>query len=136
MKKLTWVLIPLFAFTIISCGEDADLGNPNTVTDVVTSGSWKVHQYVDASQDQTGDFNGYLFSFNRNGTLTVDCNGVSCTGTWTEDKATRKITLNINNPTAVLARINNEWSVAEINAALINLSNNSPGGEFLAISRQ
>ncbi len=135
MKKLTWLLIPLIAFTFVSCGEDADLGNPNTVTETVTIGSWKVQQYMDAGVDQTGDFDGHILTFNKNGTLTVDCNGASCTGTWSEDKVSRKITININNPTAVLSRINTQWTVAEINAALINLSNTEPGSKFLGISR-
>lgn len=136
MKKLTWLLIPLFGFMMASCGEDADLANPNTVTDVVTQGKWKINIYLDASQDQTSDFAGYSLGFERNGVVTATCNGTDCSGSWSEDRVTRKLTINFPNASPVLERINNQWSVADINAALIHLSNNETGNEFLGITQQ
>jgi hypothetical protein len=136
MKKLIYLLFPVTACFFISCSEEVDIANPNTVTDIVTQGKWKVDVYMDVNQDQTNDFAGYSFTFERNGTLIADCNGTNCSGTWTEDKVARKITLSFNNATPVLERINNQWSVAEVTAALVSLSNNQPDREFLGITQR
>jgi hypothetical protein len=136
MKKLTWLLIPLFGFMMASCGEDGSLGNPNTVSDIVTSGVWKVEAYTEMGQNYTNDFAGYTFSFVGNGSVTVSCNGTSCSGTWFEDVVTRKVSMNFINATPALDRINNQWAVAEINAAVVAMINNSPNEEFLSLTRQ
>jgi hypothetical protein len=136
MKKLIYLLFPISACFLFSCSNEVDIANPNDVKDIITQGKWKVNMYVDVNQDQTSDFAGYSFIFSKNGTLIADCNGTNCNGTWTEDAVARKITLNFTNATPVLERINNQWSLAEVNAGLVNMSNNQPDREFLGIAQQ
>jgi hypothetical protein len=136
MKKLSYLLLPVFAWLFVSCSAEEDIANPITITEVVTKGKWKVDLYMDANQDQTNDFAGYSFLFEPNGTLSATFNGSNYTGTWTEDPVTRSLQLTFTNATTVLERINDKWTVAELNPALINLSNNNPANEFLGIVQQ
>lgn len=136
MKKLLWLLIPVFGIVFTSCSAEEDIANPNTVTDVVTTGKWKVNIYIESNQDHTSDFAGYSLSFSRNGTVTATNGVTTYTGSWAEDRVLRRITFNFANPSPELERINNQWGVADVQAALINLSNNDTGSEFLGIGQQ
>lgn len=136
MKKLLWLIVPVFGLIFASCANETDVANPNTATDIITTGKWKVNQYMNASQDQTSDFAGYSLSFSRNGTVVATYGGATYNGTWAEDATSRKLILNFTNATPVLERINNQWSVADIQAAMVNLSNDVPNTEFLAITQQ
>lgn len=137
MKKLLWLLIPVFGIVLTSCSAEEDIANPNTVTDIVTTGKWKVNTYIESNQDHTTDFAGYSLSFDRNGTVTATIGGTTYTGSWAEDKVLRRITFNFANPSPELERINNNpWGVADVKAALVNLSNNDTGSEFLGIGQE
>lgn len=136
MKKLLWALFPVIGILFSSCGAEEDVANPNTVTDIVTTGKWKVNTYIESNQDHTSDFAGYTLSFSRNGTVTAVKGVEAYTGSWSEDKILHRITFNFSNPTPELDRINNQWGVADVRAALVNLSDSDTGAEFLGIVQE
>lgn len=136
MKKLLWALFPVIGILFSSCGAEEDVANPNTVTDIVTTGKWKVNTYIESNQDHTSDFAGYTLSFSRNGTVTAVKGVETYTGSWSEDKILHRITFNFSNPTPELDRINNQWGVADVRAALVNLSDSDTGAEFLGIVQE
>jgi heat shock protein HslJ len=136
MKKVLFYLSLPVVFLFASCTADDDYQAPDSVTEIVTKGKWKVDIYMDANMDQTNDFAGYSFTFSGNGGLTATANGNTYTGSWTEDAANRKVTINFANANPVLERINNQWTISELNYMLINLVNNTPQSEFLGIAQQ
>jgi hypothetical protein len=138
MKKLLLIASVIAAFAFSSCGSGMDQENSsiNTVTDVVTTGKWKVAIYLDANQDQTNDFDGYSFTFSRNGSLTAATGGTVTPGTWVEDQANRKLTISFPSADPVLSRINDVWTVTDVNFQMISLTNSSPQSEYLGIGQQ
>jgi hypothetical protein len=91
MKKNIFIfglLIVTVLFT--SCIKDADdsidfaqlQADIDTITGNVTEGSWSITNFIDSGQNETGDFAGYGFSFNSDGSLVADNGSNTETGTW------------------------------------------------------
>ncbi len=91
MKKniLNYGLV-LVAVLFTACTKDADDSNNfanlqadvETITNNVTSGSWVITNFIDSGKNETGDFTGYGFSFNSDGSLVADNGSNTKTGTW------------------------------------------------------
>ncbi|TMM57874.1 hypothetical protein FEE95_00120 [Maribacter algarum] len=73
-----------------ACTIDADDGNNfanlqadiETITNNVSTGSWVITNFIDSGKNETGDFTGYGFSFNADGSLVADNATNNATGTW------------------------------------------------------
>lgn len=75
----------LFLITF-SCSSDTVMTDNSAeikqISDAAKSGTWRITNYNDSGQDETGDYTGYSFSFNENGTL-IATNGTNTyNGTW------------------------------------------------------
>ncbi|NND63794.1 MAG: hypothetical protein HKN48_11460 [Flavobacteriaceae bacterium] len=46
------------------------------------SGTWIITYFFDTDSDETSDFNGYIFSFNTDGSLVATKGNNTVTGTW------------------------------------------------------
>ncbi|MES2881921.1 MAG: hypothetical protein V4676_07230, partial [Bacteroidota bacterium] len=80
---------------ITSCNKEKI--QQNAVVDAMTSGQWKVVNFVNAGTNVTTDFATYKFQFKEN--LTVDAinnTTVEKTGSWNADANARTITSNFN----------------------------------------
>jgi hypothetical protein len=83
----TLVLFPLLLATlfIVSCSKSettdpaADLTANNNM---VSSGEWKVTQYLDSGKDETSDFSQLNVIFNTDGSIVVTNGSATYTGTW------------------------------------------------------
>jgi hypothetical protein len=49
---------------------------------MVIQSDWKVTQYIDSGKDETGDFAGYSFTFNTDGSFTAVSSSATYTGSW------------------------------------------------------
>lgn len=73
-----------------ACTKDVDDGNNfanlqadiETITNNVSTGSWVITNFIDSEKNETGDFTGYGFSFNADGSLVADNTTNNATGTW------------------------------------------------------
>lgn len=73
-----------------ACTKDVDDGNNfanlqadiETITNNVSTGSWVITNFIDSGKNETGDFTGYGFSFNADGSLVADNTTNNATGTW------------------------------------------------------
>ena len=75
----------LFLITF-SCSSDTVMTDNSAdikqISDMATSGTWRITNYNDSGQDETSDYTGYNFTFNENGTL-IATNGTNTyNGTW------------------------------------------------------
>ena len=52
------------------------------ISDMVKSGTWRITNYNDSGQNETGDYTGYIFTFNENGTLMATNGTNTYNGTW------------------------------------------------------
>lgn len=92
MKKLKIfsVLALVFLLNVASmCSNDDDdtvpVLDPAQVSATISSGSWRVTQFIDSGNDHTGNFSGYNFTFNSNGTISATNGGTTHNGTWSID---------------------------------------------------
>ena len=87
MKTIYKLGILVSALLMFSCTSDDSAPIDTAVLikqieDQVKSGTWRITSYVDSGQNETGDYTGYNFTFNENGTL-VATNGTSVvSGSW------------------------------------------------------
>ncbi len=84
----------------------------NAVINAMTSGQWKVVNFVNAGTNITADFAAYKFQFKDN--LTVDAINnmiVEKTGTWNADANARTITSNFSGAINPLALFNGTWKI-------------------------
>lgn len=135
MKTISAKTILLFitasVFTIASC-EKKDV--PDDVTEVITTGSWRIGHYMDSSGDETTGFVGYSFRFNENGTIAALKNGVTTNGTWTRDNSSNKLIIDLgpDEPTnQPLGELTDDWKVNSFNNTEISLFDDSNSSEML-----
>lgn len=108
MKKGVLFLALLLIVSLGGCTHDKDL------KDTITSGIWRVGDYVESGDDETWRFNGYVFTFLADGTVTVTRPGLPpAAGNWNEFNYDYRFELDFGN-TAVLEKLNESWVVDRI----------------------
>jgi len=104
-KQLTQITLLIFAITtmIVSCKKDDntkpdDNSSALTPTSVIISScSWRVSYYHEINDDHTGNFNGYTFTFNSNGTMTATNSAGTTNGTWSNDDSQNELHISLGN---------------------------------------
>ncbi|MCX2720333.1 hypothetical protein [Lentiprolixibacter aurantiacus] len=85
------IFLALISFTACtteseSNNEDLDLARLQAdvaeITNMATTGPWTITNFVDSGKNETGDFSGYGFSFNADGSLVADNGTTTITGSW------------------------------------------------------
>ena len=77
------VTVSFFLVTYSCSSEDAtiDIGvKINEIKGDVASGTWRITSFIDSGNNETGDFTGYNFTFNENGTLSASNGTDTVTG--------------------------------------------------------
>ncbi|MCX6307200.1 MAG: hypothetical protein NT040_19720 [Bacteroidetes bacterium] len=129
----TLIIISLFALS--ACKKDANPAAPSGVVQVVTTGTWRVTYFIEASEDKTSDFTSYTFSFNSNGILTASLSGTNTTGSWGWDDNSSKLHISIGNSNP-LSGLTGDWLIIEKTETLIMLKNdNAAKNELLTFTR-
>lgn len=91
MKKMNFIYgLIMVAVLFTACTKDADDSNNfanlqadvEAITNNVSTGSWVITNFIDSGKNETGDFTGYQFSFNSDGSLAADSANNSEMGTW------------------------------------------------------
>lgn len=73
---------------IAACSTDDDSNNTDNTQEIMeansiaTTGTWRVSSLIDDGQDETSDFNGYVFTFDSSGSLTASNGTTDLIGTW------------------------------------------------------
>lgn len=130
----TIALIALFF--LLSCTRSSD--NTATQDEVLASGSWRVTLFTDSGNNETSDFNGYSFSFNTDGTLTVS-GTQSKTGTWSRSSSSSKFNIDLgakSNANKPLGELTDDWRIVSITATEMQLKDdNDASQELLTFTR-
>ncbi len=88
MKKLILSAIAICVLSLTySCSSDDDGSSTsgptiNDVTNIVTSGSWRITKYIDSGNNETSDFTGYNFIFSQNNILSASNGTNEYMGVW------------------------------------------------------
>ena len=87
-KKIENVLIVMACLVVVlSCsnGDDSStetMSTANQVENIASSGAWRITYFYDTDHEETGNFSGYSFTFNMDGTLVAVNGSTTVTGTW------------------------------------------------------
>lgn len=134
MKIVNFLISAVILVTFLSCSSDSTDDVPQTVSPAnvqsnATVGTWRITLYMDDNKNETSDYNGYIFTFNANGTATAVKNSVTKNGTWSSfmDDGKVKFLLNFGD-ILPLDEISDDWDVIEITTNRIKLEDTSGDG--------
>lgn len=117
--------------TASMCNQDddgMDNGDSKAIETSLGQGSWKVTYFFD-KEDETSDFEGYLFFFNDDDVAIATKNSLSVQGSWdTEDSSQGNTKLYLDfGAASPLEELNEDWIVVEFLTTRIALEHQSGG---------
>lgn len=158
MKKgLFYSALLMLSFSLMSssCSSDDDGGSIDNSQEIIQientaeSGEWIISSYIDSGQDETNDFNGYVFTFATSGTLTATNGTTMYTGSWSvtdsnssdDSSSDNDIDFNISFPvpdTDDFEDLNDDWEIVAYNdttISLIDISGGNGGTDTLVFQK-
>lgn len=85
-KIMLILIIALYGYALAGCSSDDSSKNDDQtvqqIAQIVENGNWRITYFVDSGENETGDFTGYSFSFNNDGTLIAENGSNTISGTW------------------------------------------------------
>jgi hypothetical protein len=110
------ILLPAFLFITLlgSCKKAIENKQEQIVMNAITTGSWKVSNYLKGSESSTAKFDNYSFKFHPNYTVDALRNSVlEASGYWEENRDAGTITAGFNNSGEPLSLLNGVWHILE-----------------------
>lgn len=132
-----FLILFIFSLSFISCSDDssADLPltiRPENVEGIILSPTWKITLYMDGDSDETGDFYGYEFNFEKDSTVIATLNSQKKQGTWITYKDNNVVKLNLNfGDQDPLDKITEDWVITLLTVQKIELEDVNSGGESI-----
>lgn len=152
MKKIFLISAALcLVASIFSCSSD-DSGDSTTiptqteVVSTVTSGTWRITNYVDSGNNETNDFAGYNFTFNSNNVLMATNGTNEYIGSWSvtndssnDDSPSNDLDFNIGFSGPVkFAELTDDWDIVSRTSTklvLIDVSGGNGGTDNLTFEK-
>ena len=145
-NRIFYSFLIMLSFSLMSstCSSDDSPSNDNSqeiieIENTAESGTWIISSYVDSGQDETNDFNGYVFTFAANGTVTATNGTTTYNGTWSVSDSSNSsddsssdddIDFNLSFPvpdTDDFEDLNDDWDIVSYSASTISLIDISGG---------
>ena len=121
------VLLSVMVMGLVSCDNDDDDGDTGqfdsldvtALQSAATAGTWKITRFIEDGEDETADFENYVFSFDTNGNLTADNGTSTFTGSWSvemdddddDDSLELEFEIDFSDPDDVLDDLEDDWYV-------------------------
>ena len=130
MKQI--IISTFLSVFLFSCKRETNM-TQTTVKNTVTSGSWSISFYEDSGENETSDFQGWIFYFGEDGVLRCEKDGVTSNGTWSisdsssDDDSIDDLDFNIvlyGNP---LSELTDDWDIQNYENKTIQLHDVSGG---------
>ena len=132
-----FTMIAASLMMIMSCSKsyNNNNSNPSTTADFQTSlvkGSWTIGSYTQKTEDKTSQFAGAVFTFAKDGTVSVTQNGTTTSGTWSYaasvpgyygGPATAASMVLAVGTQAPLNRLSKTWNIESSSSSSISLVN-------------
>lgn len=156
MKLILKATLVFFIYTSLamSCDKDDDDGNnqqqngdTQQIENTAEGGNWKITYFYDSDHVETGNFNGYVFTFNDNGALVAVNGSNTITGTWSvtdsnssdDDGGSSDVDFNIffASPDD-FEELSEDWDIISVNNSKIELTHVSGGNggtDFLTFEK-
>jgi hypothetical protein len=98
MRLIRQYIIPIILLTLtglVSCGKHDSGKVSESLSAVLTTGTWHVSYYYEDYTDKTSQLDGFIFTFSDNGVLTAKKPGYTSTGTWSYSYDEEKLWITI-----------------------------------------
>ncbi|MEO5648197.1 MAG: hypothetical protein ABIQ56_07520 [Chitinophagaceae bacterium] len=123
MKRFAFLsAIILSAIIFQGCSKKDDTSNPVNPVSTTPQGTWRISNFF-STMDETGNFAGYIFTFNSAGGVIATKGTLIKNGTWSE--TTTKFILSFGTD-VLFSDLNNDWLKVEKLAASIKLKEDNP----------
>ncbi len=113
----------------------------NTIENNVSTGTWRITQFIDSGVNETNNFTGYNFVFNSSGVLNANGSN-NYTGNWSitnSSTSSNNLDFNINfNLTNDFQDLNDDWdfiSQTPTKIELIDVSGGNGGTDYLTFEK-
>ncbi len=128
LSRISALILMVIGTISTSCSSNDDNQAAPSVSSSISQGTWKITYFVDSGTDETGNFSGYAFQFNSNGTVSATRGGTTVNGTWSDgnDNSRSKLVLNFGS-TPEFDELNEDWDVTMQNSTVIKLQHVSGG---------
>lgn len=150
------MLVVLLSSTLFSamCSSDDDSDSNNNQNEInqiennVESGDWVITYFYDTDQEETSDYNGYIFDFASNGVLTASNGTNTYAGTWSvtdsnsNDDSSSDDDLDFNiffSSPEDFAELSDDWDIISTSSTqiqLIDISGGNGGTDYLTFTKQ
>ena len=132
-----FTMIAALLTMIMSCSKsyNNNNSNPSTNADFQTTlvkGTWAIGSYTQKTEDKTSQFAGAVFTFAKDGTVSVSQNGTTTSGTWSYaasvpgyyggPSTAASMVLNVGTQSP-LNRLSKTWNVESSSSSAISLVN-------------
>lgn len=114
------------------CGSNS--GSTDDFVDLLTSGNWRISYYHEGDDDETSVYNGFIFTFNTNATITITRNSSTFTGTWLFYEENGLDILEIDFQDDPLDDLDDDWELLEFSSTLIQLKEEGDD-EYLSFTK-
>jgi hypothetical protein len=140
MNSMMALLAVLVMMLAASCSKDNSVAPASTTVTSTTPevdmkqpapGNYKIAKFIDTGDDETAQFNGYVFTFSANGALKVTTgSGQVFNGSWSLNGAETIMTINIAGNNALDDLDDDDWQVIKITNKNIKITKNGPDSVF------
>ncbi len=95
----------------------------------MTEGKWYIHSYMEGTIHITEQFDGFIFQFYKNGTVTGSLGDEIKQGSWQGDISNYSITSHFSeNP---LGKLNGSWRIIDASSQFVRAEMISPSGKII-----
>ncbi len=113
MKHLYIIFALALAVSLPSCKKYVQQQEQNAILLDMTTGVWYVQNYTQNGSNITASFNGYVFKFDANGTVTGILSSGNTTGTWSANISALTITSDFPTAPNPLKQLNETWKITD-----------------------
>jgi hypothetical protein len=127
MNLIKYALLLFLVFNFACNKKEINANNNSQISSNIQQGKWKISYFLISKSDKTSDFNGYIFTFNLDNTVTAMQGGNgSANGTWSIVQNTNsggeRLVLNFGNQ-FYFQQLNGEWFANRNDYNRISLEN-------------
>lgn len=124
---------------MMACSNDNNDPAPVPDPQAPTTGTWRVTLFSERGNDETSDFNGYVFTFDSNGSAVATKGGVNKNGTWSINGSSTEFNIDFgekNDANKPLGELTDDWEIISVTSTEIKLKDdNDASAEFLTFNQ-
>ena len=109
--------------------------NTRRIESIIIEGVWIVDLFQDAKLDQTADYSGFVFTFQKTGKVDVEKGSKIFRGTWAIENGSKNFNLSLTDP---LQKLKENWSIMYYTTTKVELKSLNDNGsiKLLTFRRQ